>query len=89
MPNYDYICDACEYHFDKILSISEMKQPESEPCPNCGEVKVQKVILQGPAIGDAVRLGVRRPDGGFKEVIQKIDNNNRNNSLSTNSSFDF
>lgn len=88
MPNYEYKCDKCEHYFEKILSIPNMKQPEEEPCPNCGEVQVKKVIFSAPALGDPVRLGIRRPDGGFKEVMQKIESNNRGNTLS-NSSFDF
>jgi len=89
MPTYEYQCSACEHYFTKFLSISEMKTPESEACPNCGENKVEKVMFGAPSFGDPVRLGIRRPDGGFKEVMQKIEQNNRNNSLSKNSSFDF
>lgn len=89
MPTYEFMCEACEHYFEKFLSISEMKKPEEEACPNCGEIKVQKVMFGAPALGDPVRLGIRRPDGGFKEVMQKIDANTKGNTLSKSSSFDF
>lgn len=89
MPLYDYVCDACEHHFEQSQTISNRKVPEELPCPECGEIEVKQSILSAPGMGDPVRLGVRRPDGGFKEVIQKIDSNNRHNSLTQNSSFDF
>lgn len=30
-------------------------------------------MLSAPSIGDSVRLGIRRPDNGMREVLQKID----------------
>lgn len=48
-----------------------MLGPTEEPCSECGG-SVEKVILGAPTVGDAIRLGVTRPDGGMKEVLQKI-----------------
>jgi hypothetical protein len=31
----------------------------------------ESVILGAPSIGDPVRLGLRKPDQGFREVLQK------------------
>ena len=64
-----------------------MNAPEEEPCPNCGEVAVKKVMMTAPAIGDAVRLRIRRPDGGFKEVLQKIHEKTPGSTIKNNSSF--
>lgn len=33
---------------------------------------LKSVILSAPAICDAVRIGVKKVDTGFKEVLQKI-----------------
>lgn len=36
---------------------------------------------RGPAMGDSVRLGIRRPDTGFQEVLSKIANANYKSNL--------
>lgn len=32
---------------------------------------VKQTIKKAPALGDSVRLGLRKPDQGFREVLQK------------------
>jgi putative FmdB family regulatory protein len=71
MPNYDYHCEACGYKFEKFYTIANRNTPENEPCPSCSEMNVKQSPCS-PAFGDAVRLGVKKPDKGFKEVLQKI-----------------
>lgn len=87
MPLYDYECESCKHRFEARYSIKEMKVPEGQPCPECGEFKVKKIFAGAPSIGDAVRLGIRRPDDGFKEVLQKIDENNRGSRIRTDSRY--
>lgn len=36
----------------------------------------------GPAMGDPVRLGIRKPDSGFQEVLSKIHAANYKSNLS-------
>ena len=74
MPVYDYKCDSCGSYHTKNLSIANRAMPISEPCPSCGEVgNITQQILGAPSVGDGVRLGIRRPDNGMREVLQKID----------------
>lgn len=87
MPTYEYQCEKCEHYYTQYLSISRMLEPEGEPCPNCAEKTVKKVMMTPPAFGDPVRLGIRRPDGGFKEVLQKIHGSNRGSKLNTDSRY--
>jgi len=87
MPTYEYQCELCEEYFTKYLSIPNMNQPTEEPCPKCGEMKVQKVMFTAPTIGDAVRLRIRRPDNGFREVLQKIHEKTPGSTIKNNSSF--
>ena len=72
MPNYDYICKACSHTFEEFLKIKDHEKPCKKPCPKCGEKKVEQYIASAPPIIDPVRLGIRKPDSGFKEVISKI-----------------
>ena len=87
MPTYEYQCEKCEHYFTRNVSISSMHEPEGEPCANCGELSVKKVILTAPTLGDPVRLGLRRPDNGFKEVLQKILDKTPGSTLKSNSSY--
>jgi putative FmdB family regulatory protein len=87
MPTYEYQCEKCEHYFTKFTSISNMNLAEEEPCPNCAEVAVKKVMFNAPSIGDPVRLRIRRPDGGFKEVLQKIHEKTPGSRIKNNSSF--
>lgn len=87
MPTYEYECETCKHYFTKFLSISNMKQPEVEPCPKCEALAVKKVIFTAPALGDPVRLGITRPDGGFKEVLQKVHAANPGSRLNTDSRY--
>jgi putative FmdB family regulatory protein len=87
MPTYEYQCEKCNHYFTFFTSITNMLGPESEECPKCTEIAVKKVMLSAPSIGDSVRLGIRRPDGGFKEVLQKIHQNVPGSNLNTDSRY--
>ena len=71
MPLYDYLCHSCQHTFDKFSSIADRNIPCEEPCPKCNEFNVQQMI-GAPPMGDSVRLGITRPDNGFREVLSKI-----------------
>lgn len=42
---------------------------------------LEQVHLVAPPIGDPVRLGIKRIDGGMKEVLQKIKSKHRNSTI--------
>ena len=71
MPLYDYQCTACSHTFTEKRMIADRKQPEGDPCPSCQSHTVQ-LIIGTPGVGDPVRLGIRRNDDGFREVLSKI-----------------
>jgi putative FmdB family regulatory protein len=72
MPNYDYMCMACKHTFEEFLKMKDNDKPCKKPCPKCGEKKVEQYIPSAPPVIDPVRLGVRKPDSGFREVMSKI-----------------
>ena len=83
MPIYDYVCKKCNHLFDRKLSMSDNKLPESEPCPSCNEVgSVLQYIGAPPGIhsGEGI-VASAKIDGGFREVIQKIKANNPGHTL--------
>ena len=65
MPLYDFRNKDTGEVFEKFMSISAKEEYLKEN-PNI------ESMLGMNALIDPVRLGIRRPDQGFKEVLQKI-----------------
>ena len=65
MPTYTFRNKDSEEIFDKIMSWDSREDYLKEN-PNL------EVIIGAPAMGDVVRLGIRKPDQGFNEVLSKI-----------------
>lgn len=66
MPLYDFRNKDTGEVFEKMMSISA-KEEYLKQNPNI------ESMLGMNALIDPVRLGLRRPDQGFKEVLQRID----------------
>ena len=47
MPTYDYRCGACEHKFELFQS---MKDEAIRKCPECGKLKVKRIIGGGSGI---------------------------------------
>lgn len=47
MPTYDYKCKVCGHTFEKFQSI---KAPATRKCPECGKLKVKRLIGTGAGI---------------------------------------
>jgi putative FmdB family regulatory protein len=47
MPTYEYICDNCQYEFERFQSI---KARPIRKCPKCGKLSVQRLIGAGAGI---------------------------------------
>ena len=74
MPTYTYVCRKCNHTWDNQSRIDDRKIPLQEPCPSCGVVEEDSIYQQigAPMVCDPVRVGARKMDSGFKEVLQKI-----------------
>ena len=57
MPTYEYICEACQYEFEKFQSI---KADAITLCPECGKEQVRRKISTG--------AGILFKGGGFYET---------------------
>lgn len=70
---YEYKCAACEIVFEKILPMARYKEPLDEACPHCKAVGniTQFLGVMAPHI-DSHKLGIKKPDAGFREVMAKI-----------------
>lgn len=75
MPTYTFHNKETGEVFDKIMSWNSREEYLKEN-PNL------ETIIGAPSFGDPVRLGVRRTDDGFKEVLSKIGASNPFSNLS-------
>ena len=44
---------------------------------------IKQVFVRFPATGDSVRLGMRRPDDGFKDVLKTVASHHKQNIINT------
>jgi len=76
MPIYDFLCEKCKHTWEKQLIMADREKPTTEPCPQCGERDtVHQYLPHAAAIGDPVRLGIKKPSGLFRELQSKIAQN--------------
>lgn len=66
MPLYEFRNNDTGEVFEKLMSLSS-KEDYLKENPN-----IESVITSAPPLIDSVRLGVRKTDQGFKEVLQRI-----------------
>lgn len=75
MPTYSFRNKDTGEVFDRLMNWST-RNSFLEENPN-----LESIILGAPSLGDPVRLGVRRTDDGFKEVLSKIGERNYKSNL--------
>jgi hypothetical protein len=66
MPRYDFRVKGTEEVFEKTFTFKEYDDYLRDN-PN-----VERIHLDVVGIGDPVSLGIRKIDGGMKEVLQRI-----------------
>lgn len=66
MPTYDFRYKNTGEVFEKIMKIAEKEQYLID------NPDIEQTILTAPAMGDSVRLGIKRHDKGFNDVLQQI-----------------
>jgi hypothetical protein len=67
MPTYTFRNTETGEIFDRQMKIAELDQYKID-----NPTHERYYEGQSPSIGDPVRLGLRKHDNGFKEVLQKI-----------------
>lgn len=66
MPIYEFIDNNTQEVFTKMMSISTMEQYLVE------NPHIQIHYSAPPAIGDTVRLGMKKPDQNFRDMLKHI-----------------
>lgn len=66
MPTYTFLNTDTGESFTEIMSMSEREEYlASNP-------HIQQQIVSAPSLGDPIRLGLRKPDNGFRDRLKEI-----------------
>ncbi len=76
MPSYTFRNKLTGEVVEKFFSISSRDEFVKE------NPDYETVIDTAPMLGDSVRLGIRKPDDGFREVLSRIAKSNYKSNLS-------
>jgi len=69
MPTYSFRDKNTQEAFDKIMSYAQ-KVEFLEENPH-----LESIITSAPGLGDPVRLGLRKPDQGLRDVLKTMKSN--------------
>jgi putative FmdB family regulatory protein len=74
MPIYEYKCEGCALEFESFESMSNRDGPLSEPCPECGESRVKKLVSVTTMGVDMNVTPDSKTGGDWSRMMDKIKN---------------
>ena len=77
MANYTFYDTKTNKEFDIDMPISEL-DAYKEKNPH-----LEQLIKRAPALADPTRLGLRKPDRGFRDVLKKVKKAHRGSTVNT------
>lgn len=77
MPVYSMRNNETEEEFEVTLKYVELDQYLKDN-PN-----IQQIFKRFPGMGDPVRLGLRKPDDGFRDALRHVKDNHKKNNINT------
>ncbi len=76
MPNYDYLCEACDHAFEEFMTYEDREKPCKKPCPVCKEKKIIKTIGGFPGLAaDSTLTPDKKTGGQWSEMMEKVKSN--------------
>ena len=81
MPLHDYKCKTCEHTWEEQNSIDSRNVPRYNPCPECGTSDNIILLMGKPAIGDVVRMGIKKPDNHVVDRLKEVQNTMPNSNI--------
>jgi len=78
MANYTFLDKLINEQFDISMNISELDNYKAQ------NPHLQQIIKCAPGLADPTRLGLKKPDSGFRDVLQRIKKaSGRSNKINT------
>jgi len=66
MPNYTFYDTKTDEYIEVSMRISERDRFVEE------NAHMKQVIHSPPSIGDSIKMGLTKPDSGFRDVLKEI-----------------
>jgi|6_EtaG_2_1085325.scaffolds.fasta_scaffold45950_3 hypothetical protein len=76
MPIYNFRNEETGQEWTEEMTIAELEEFLKNP-------NITQLILKAPAIGDPVKLSVRRTSGDMREILQKVKKNHKDSTVNT------
>lgn len=77
MPKYTFRNNESNEVFDITMSISERDQYVQD------NPHLTQLITGAPSIGDPHRLGLKKPDDGFRDVLRNVKHHHKKDNINT------
>jgi hypothetical protein len=77
MPIYSAMNKDTDEVFEVNMKFTEFEQYLND------NTNITQVFTKFPALGDSVRLGVRKPDDGFRDVLRNVKHHHKKDSINT------
>ena len=77
MPTYTFEDINTGERLEKAMKIAELDEFRAAN-PN-----LKSLIVGAPSIGDPVRLGLRKPDAGFRDVLKNVQHHHKKDNINT------
>lgn len=77
MPIYSAMNKDTDEVFEVNMKFTEFEQYLND------NTHITQVFTKFPALGDSVRLGMRKPDDGFRDVLRNVKHHHKKDSINT------
>ena len=77
MPVYSIMNKETEEVFEVNMKFTELETYLSD------NKNLKQVFTRFPGIADPTRLGIKKPDNGFRDVLQNVGHHHKKNEINT------
>lgn len=77
MPIYSVMDTNTEEVFEVNMKFTELEKYLSE------NSHIKQIFTKFPALGDPMRLGIRKPEDGFRDVLKNVSSYHKKNVINT------
>jgi hypothetical protein len=77
MPIYSIRDNTTNEEFEVNMKFSEMENYLKD------NPHLQQIFNRFPSLGDSVRLGIRKPDDGFRDVLRNVRHHHKKDNINT------
>ena len=77
MPTYTFEDTNTGQREERVMRIAELDQFKAD------NPHLKQLIVGAPSIGDAHRLGLKKPDDGFRDVLKNVKHHHQKDNINT------